>query len=94
MAKTFGQIMKIAREAKGLSYRETGKRLNVQHVVVYEVETGKRLPFKRIDRLEAVARELELDIEVLALKSIEGRNMLPLLKLGGKRLVDALDPSV
>lgn len=91
MSVTFGQVIKIARESKGISFREMGKRMGVQHVVIFEMETGKRMPFGDVERLQKLADELELDIETLTVKSIQGRNLMPLLKLAGKRLVSELE---
>ena len=87
---TFGEIIKAARTAKGLSYRALGERMGLQHVVIYEMETGKRMPFRRPDRLQLLATELEVDLNILTVKSIEGRDLMPYLLLGGRPLVDAL----
>ena len=87
---SFGEIVKSARTEKGLSYRQLGKRMGLQHVVIFEIEIGKRLPFRRPERLRMLADELELELELLTVKSIEGRGLLPYLKLGGEMLVSEL----
>tara|TARA_R110000787_G_scaffold103394_1_gene209999 strand:- start:2 stop:292 length:291 start_codon:yes stop_codon:yes gene_type:complete len=87
MSQTFGETIREARVAMGISYRNMGKDLGVQHVVIFEVERGARMPFKRIDRLKAVSDRLSLNIEDLVVKSLVGRGLMPLLALGGETLI-------
>jgi transcriptional regulator with XRE-family HTH domain len=87
MSQTFGETIREARVAMGISYRNMGKDLGVQHVVIFEVERGARMPFKRIDRLKAVSDRLSLNIEDLVVKSLVGRGLMPLLALGGDTLI-------
>ena len=90
MSATFGDVLRFARESRGLSYRVLARRLNVQHVVIYEMEIGKRLPFGSPERLKNLADELDIDLETLAVKAIEGRKLMPLLEVGGSKLLRAL----
>ena|SRR5215472_3269869 len=59
---SFGELIRSSRRRLNKSLQEVANALGVTAVYVSEVERGKRPPFT-IERLPALAKVLELDIE-------------------------------
>jgi transcriptional regulator with XRE-family HTH domain len=61
---TFGELIRTSRRRLNKSLQDVANALGVSVVYVPEVERGKRPPFT-IERLPALARVLELDLNAL-----------------------------
>jgi transcriptional regulator with XRE-family HTH domain len=58
-----GKNIKIARTRRGITQSELAEALEIENVTVSRIETGAQLP--SIDRLEAVAKVLNISITAL-----------------------------
>ena len=62
---TIGQKIKQRREQLKLSKTELGKRLGVTRVQIYRIENGLRWKIKDLDKIQGIAKVLEMDYKDL-----------------------------
>lgn len=57
---TLGELLRKAREAKGLSIRELAELVGVSHVSIYHYEHGNHVP--RLTHLKWLAQALDIPL--------------------------------
>lgn len=60
---TLGELLRRAREKKGLSIRELAKMVGVSHVSIYHYERDNHIP--RISHLKRLAKALDIKLKEL-----------------------------
>lgn len=89
-------LLKSAREKKGLKTREISTLLKIDQALISKFENGQRAPTRK--QVEQLAHLLEIDLEVLLIAWLKGkiRQVIAEERLGLKALqevVDELNPT-